>query len=361
MTTFNREKVDHLNQPMFFGEELNTARYDVMKYPRFDDFIQQQLGYFWRPEEVDISDDINDFKNKLTPQEQRVFILNLQYQTLLDSVQGRSPNLALLPIVSLPELETWIETWSFSETIHSRSYTYIIKNVFDNPSEVLDQVMEIPEITRRASMVTEAYDCLIDAAQDRQCAMYFKKLALFKAMISVYALEAIRFYVSFACTFSFADRGVMEGNGKIMKFIARDEFLHQGATHYILTRWLKGQDDPVMQEIVHDNMDWIEKILLETYKQEVEWAEFLFCEGSIRGLNLETIKGFLGWITNTRLNDLGIEGKLIDEAPDMNPIPWIDSYLESSKVQIAPQEAELSSYVGGAVDNNDVDIEDFEL
>lgn len=682
MSTFNKEKVDHLSQPMFFGEELNTARYDSMKYPKFDDLIQQQLGYFWRPEEVSVSEDIHDFKNKLTPVEKRVFILNLQYQTLLDSVQGRSPNLALLPIVSLPELETWIETWSFSEclaegtevlttdgwkdlgdtttedeclvynlendevffekpkrvveydmdtdlvrykstngkqfdqlvtpnhrmpvvhrdkrsdgtqkryfkeaweqdylshhlapvsgylkgskeitdherflialqadgslssrytgercgtipswfsfrkerkikrlimlcerlgytlteltvnkrdgqrrfkvdiptsvalsktfdwvdlgevssrwceqfleelsewdshkrefsftyssvvksntdkvqaiaslcgkharlavrednrsdsykdvyelnivdrqfkdgqsidkvyekykgkvrcletstgafmiryngvvsvtgnTIHSRSYTYIIKNVFDNPSKILDEIMEIPEITRRAGMVTDAYDDLIDKMYDKSVPLYDKKLALFKAMVSVYALEAIRFYVSFACTFSFANRGVMEGNGKIMTFIARDEFLHQGATHYILTRWLKGLDDPEMTAIVKEHNYLFKDILTETYKQECEWADFLFCEGSIRGLNLETTKGFLGWITNERYKDLGLEGVIVENAPKDNPIPWIDSYLKSASKQIAPQEAELSSYMGGAIDNSDVDLDDFEL
>jgi len=360
MSTFNKNVVDHLKQPMFFGEDLNTARYDVNKYPRFDSFTEQQLSYFWRPEEVDLSTDINDFKNKLTPVEQRIYILNLQYQTLLDSVQGRSPNLAFLPIVSLPELETWIETWSFSETIHSRSYTHIIRNVFDNPTEILNDIMLIPEITERGTMVTDAYDSLIDVIHDIDVDLEDKKLALFRCMVSVYALEAIRFYVSFACSFSFVEQGKMEGNGKVMKLIARDEFLHQGGVHYILTRWIKGLDDPQMAEIVQDNRRVFVDIFRETYEQECRWADFLFSEGKIPVLNAEILKQYLGYITNNRIKELGIDEVVVEDAPRYNPIPWIDAYLEASKTQVAPQEAEISSYMGGAIDVSDVDL-DFEL
>lgn len=680
--------VDHLKQPMFFGEELNTARYDVMKYPKIDKFTQQQLAYFWRPEEVDLSSDINDFKNKMNPVEKRLYILNLQYQTLLDSVQGRSPNLAFLPIVSLPELETWIETWSFSEclaegtevltstgwkdlsvtttedeclvynlendevffekpkrvveydvdtdmveykshvdtqyhqlvtpnhrmpvihrdvrkdgtqqryfkeallqdygphhlapvsgytskvgktltpldrlkiavqadgtvsdrytgarcgtipawfnltkqrkidrllelcsdagvvinelapdkhgpsrwfkvnfpvgeagseclksfdwvdlksvslsfcenfleelsmwdshrsapdrgftysttvrgnadtvqaiaslcgqsprrrvrednrkstykdlysisvikraykdgqsisrklvpykgkvrcletstgafviryngvvsvtgnTIHSRSYTHIIRNVFDNPSEILDNVMLIPEITERAGMVTEAYDNLIELNHDKTASSHDRGVALFKCMLSVYALEAIRFYVSFACSFSFVERGLMEGNGKVMTLIARDEFLHQGGAHFMLTRWLKGLDDPMMTEIAKDYKWLIGEVLLDTYNQECVWADFLFSEGNIKGLNAAVLKEYLGYLTNLRAGDL-VEGLvLVPDAPKQNPLSWIDAYLESSKRQVAPQEVELSSYMGGSIKVEELDLGEFEL
>ena len=359
MSTFNKNAVDHLKQPMFFGEELNTARYDVMKYPKFDDFTTQQLSYFWRPEEVSLSDDINDFKNKMNPTEQRIYILNLQYQTLLDSVQGRSPNLALLPIVSIPELETWIETWSFSETIHSRSYTHIIRNVFDNPTKVIDDIMLTPEITERAGMVTDAYDKLIALIHDKNASGYDKRVALFKCVLSVYALESIRFYVSFVCSFSFVERGLMEGNGKIMTLIARDENLHQGATHYILTRWIKGVDDPMMTEIAKDHRHLIKEVMMDTYYQECAWSDFLFSEGGIQGINSEVLKSYLGWLTNERTKDLG-EEVFIEDAPLQNPLPWVDSYLKASSRQVAPQEAEISSYMVGSIDVSDVDL-DFEL
>jgi len=346
---------------MFFGEELNTARYDVMKYPKIDKFTQQQLAYFWRPEEVDLSSDINDFKNKMNPVEKRLYILNLQYQTLLDSVQGRSPNLAFLPIVSLPELETWIETWAFSEAVHSRSYTHIIRNVFDNPSEILDNVMLIPEITERAGMVTEGYDNLIELNHDKTASSHDRGVALFKCMLSVYALEAIRFYVSFACSFSFVERGLMEGNGKVMTLIARDEFLHQGGVHFMLTRWLKGLDDPMMTGIAKDYKHLIGEVILDTYNQECVWADFLFSEGNIKGLNAAVLKEYLGYLTNLRAGDL-VEGLvLVPDAPKQNPLSWIDSYLESSKRQVAPQEVELSSYMGGSIKVEELDLGEFEL
>lgn len=359
MGTFNKEVVDHLKQPMFFGEELNTARYDTMKYPKFDQFTVQQFSYFWRPEEVSLSQDINDFKNKMNPVEKRLYVLNLQYQTLLDSVQGRSPNLALLPICSLPELETWIEVWAAFETIHSRSYTHILRNLFDNPSKILDDIMLIPEITKRGAMITDSYDKLIEIIHDNSASLYDKKVALFKCVLSVYALEAIRFYVSFACSFSFVERGLMEGNGKIMSLISRDEYLHQGATHYILTRWIKGLDDPMMTEIVKDHKHLVAEVMIDTYKQECEWADFLFSEGGIPMLNASVLKDYLGWLTNKRVGDLGYED-LLPDAPKNNPLPWIDSYLESSKRQVAPQETEISSYMVGAINVQDVDL-DFEL
>ena len=354
MTVFNRKDVDHTKEFMFFGEPCNTARYDKMRYPKIDSYTEQQLSQFWRPEEVSLATDINDFKNKLTATEQRVYVLNLQYQTLLDSVQGRSPNKVFLPIVSLPELETWIETWSFSETIHSRSYTYIIKNVFDDPTKILDDIMRIPEITSRAGMVTKAYEeleyLITQDAAGLPVDMREMKESLFKCMVSVFALEAIRFYVSFACSYSYVERGLMEGNGKIMTLINRDEYLHAGSTHFILTRWLKGLDDPEMTEIARNSSQLIEDVLLDTYKQEVEWIKFLFKDGSIPLLSEDVLIKYLQWLVNKGLSDLGRDS-VFDVAN--NPLPWMDNYTTSHNVQIAPQEAELGNYMEGVIDMND--------
>lgn len=349
MTVFNKKDVDHTKEPMFFGEPCNTARYDKMKYPKFDSITEQQLSFFWQPQEVALSTDINDFKNKLSATEKRIYILNLQYQTLLDSVQGRSPNRVLLPIVSLPELETWIETWSWSETIHSRSYTYLIKNVFDNPSEILDDIMRIPQITSRAGMVTKSYEVLEELIHDKTALMYDKKVALFRCIISIHALEAIRFYVSFACAYSYVERGLMEGNGKIMTLINRDEFLHSGGTHYILTRWLKGLDDPEMTEIAKEYEGDITSIILDTYRQECDWIDFLFSEGNIPLLNSEVLKSYLQYLCDSSLKSLGCSAVF---GVEKSPLPWLSSYTNSGSTQVAPQEVELSSYKLGSIDMN---------
>src|SRR5210317_1366513 len=200
-SVFNKSKdVSFLKQPMFFGEDLAVQRYDTMKYPIFDKLTQQQLGYFWRPEEVSLQKDRNDYAD-LRPEQKHIFTSNLKYQTLLDSVQGRGPCLSFLPYCSLPELEGCIITWDFMETIHSRSYTYIMKNVYADPSEVFDTILNDEEIVKRAISVTENYDRFSEIAQN-----YFVKgkgdikevkKQLYLAMVNVNILEGLRFYVSF--------------------------------------------------------------------------------------------------------------------------------------------------------------------
>ena len=223
-TTFNKKKVDAMLEPMFFGESVNVARYDQVKFPWVDKLTEKQLGFFWRPEEINLSEDAGQFAN-LPDNEKHIFLSNLKYQILLDSVQGRSPNLAFLPVVSLPELETWIETWSFSETIHSRSYTHIIRNIVTDPGIIFDSIMDNPEIMARATSVTKYYDRLIQLNNYKSLGQIVDQEqhedALFLCMVAVNVLEAIRFYVSFACSFAFAERKLMEGNAKVIKLIAR--------------------------------------------------------------------------------------------------------------------------------------------
>lgn len=368
-TTFNRKEFNAFEQPMFFGESVNVARYDQQKHKIFESLIEKQLSFFWRPEEVDLSKDRKDYVD-LPEHEKHIFISNLKYQTLLDSVQGRSPNIAFLPVVSLPELETWIETWSFSETVHSRSYTHIIRNIVTDPSVVFEDIVRNEEITQRAISVTKHYDDFISKSnyylklgegthrindETVEVSLYDLKKRLYRVMVSVNVLEAIRFYVSFACSFAFAERAKMEGNAKIIKLIARDEALHLTGTQHILQLMAQGKDDPEFAQVAEDCKQDVIDIFAEAAQQEKEWAEYLFKDGSMIGLNKDILCQYVEYITNQRISALGFEPLFENHS---NPLPWINTWLNSDNVQVAPQETEISSYLVGAIDS-EVDTEDF--
>jgi ribonucleoside-diphosphate reductase beta chain len=363
-STFCRAQNNALKEPMFFGQNVNVARYDQQKYPFFEKLIEKQLSFFWRPEEVDLSSDRSDYAD-LPANEQHIFISNLKYQTLLDSVQGRSPNVALLPLVSIPELETWIETWAFSETIHSRSYTHIIRNIVTDPSVVFDDIVTNDEIVKRAVSVTHYYDELIALTNhmyahqiDLEADAEFRKkikTALFLTIVSVNVLEAIRFYVSFACSFSFAERSLMEGNAKVIKLIARDEALHLSGTQNMITLMTEGKDDPEMAQIAKEQLQTTYDIFRQAAEQEKQWADYLFKDGSMIGLNASILKDYVEYITNVRLKAIKLEPIFESRS---NPLPWMNNWLVSDNVQVAPQESEISSYLVGQVDSK-VGKEDF--
>ncbi len=370
-STFTQKKNDPLKEPMFLGQPVNVARYDQQKYEIFEKLIEKQLSFFWRPEEVDVSSDRIDY-NKLPDHEKHIFISNLKYQTLLDSIQGRSPNVALLPLVSLPELETWIETWSFSETIHSRSYTHIIRNIVADPSTVFDDIVENEEIIKRAKDIAHYYDELIQATNDYHRFGEGKheingqsvvvdlnqlKKKLYLCLMSVNALEAIRFYVSFACSFAFAERELMEGNAKIIKLIARDEALHLTGTQHMLNLLRNGQDDFTFIQIAEECKQECFDLFKQAAEQEKEWAAYLFKDGSMIGLNKDILCQYVEYITNVRMQAVGLPQAY--PTSGSNPIPWINAWLSSDNVQVAPQEAEISSYLVGQIDN-EVSIDDFE-
>lgn len=369
-TTFNQENNNAMLEPMFFGNPVNVARYDQQKHPIFEKLIEKQISFFWRPEEVDVSKDRMDFQ-KLSDAEKHIFTSNLKYQTLLDSIQGRSPNIAFLPIISIPELETWVETWSFFETIHSRSYTHILRNLFSDPSAIFEDIVVNDEIKKRATDISKYYDDLIFAVQLWQTQgegeylingethvinMRELKKLLYLCMNSVNALEAIRFYVSFACTFAFAERELMEGNSKIIRLIARDENIHLTSTQHILNLWAKGKDDPEMAEIAAECHEEAKAIFLKAVEQEKEWARYLFKNGSMLGLNEEILCQYVEYIANHRMAAIGM-GQPFDIKS--NPLPWMNNYLSSDNVQVAPQETEISSYLVGQIDS-EVAAEDFE-
>lgn len=369
-STFSKTKNDALKEPMFFGQPVNVARYDQQKYEVFEKLIEKQISFFWRPEEIDISKDRRDFAN-LPEHEKHIFISNLKYQTLLDSIQGRSPNVALLPLVSIPELETWIETWSFFETIHSRSYTHIIRNIVNDPSVVFDDIVDNEHIIKRAQDIATYYDDLIEYSQyynlfgegthtidGKTITISLRELKkkLYLCLMCVNVLEAIRFYVSFACSFSFAERELMEGNAKIIKLIARDEALHLTSTQHMLNIMKSGADDPEMAEIAAELEDESYEIFRKAAEQEKEWAAYLFKDGSTIGLNKEILCQYVEYITNLRMLSVGL--KPCFENATANPIPWINAWLSSDAVQVAPQEVEISSYVIGQIDAK-VDVDDF--
>lgn len=360
-STFRLGANDATKEPMFLGLSVNVSRYDQQKYRLFEKLIEKQLSFFWRPEEVDISKDRIEFNNKLQPHERHIFLSNLRYQTLLDSVQGRSPNATLLPLASIPELETWIETWSFSETIHSRSYTHIIRGMVDNPAEIFDGIVSDEEIVSRAASVTEQYDALYQlicareylSEQEGRFDEIYGELAMekqvYRTLVAVNALEAIRFYVSFACTFSFGERGLLEGNTKIMRFITRDEALHCHSTEMMIKYMRVGKEGELWKAVADELEPFVYQTMKDVAEQEMRWAEHLFKDGSMIGLNAEILKQYVKYRTNVSLRRMGLKPIFEDALND--PLPWMNKWLLSDQVQVAPQEVEVGSYLVGQIDS----------
>ncbi len=362
MTVFNTEQVNTKKQPMFFGKPLGIQRYDSYKYPVFDKLTTQQLGYFWRPEEVSLQKDRGDYQ-LLRPEQKHIYTSNLKYQIMLDSIQGRGPGMAFIPYCSLPELEACMEVWGFMEMIHSRSYTYIIKNVYADPSEVFDKIVTDSRILERASSVTEAYDDFIgsahqyDNSNDWQHALeqvptalegkYELKRKLYRAVANVNILEGIRFYVSFACSFAFGELKLMEGSAKIISLIARDENQHLAITQNILNKWKAG-DDPEMKQIMKEEEEWTYKAFDRAVNEEKRWADYLFKDGSMIGLNDKLLQQYVEWIANRRLKAIGLRPQY-DIAASNNPLPWTQHWISSKGLQVAPQETEVESYVVGGI------------
>ena len=362
MTVFNDSPVDTKKQPMFFGSPLGVQRYDSYKYPVFEKLTNQMLGYFWRPEEVSLQKDRGDYQS-LRPEQKHIFTSNLKYQILLDSVQGRGPGMAFSPYCALPELEGAMNVWQFMEMIHSRSYTYIIKNVYPDPSEVFDTILNDEKILARAKSVTGAYDTFINYAQEygqstawtddmrdhpnSEWTMKDLKRHLYRAVANVNILEGIRFYVSFACSFAFGELKLMEGSAKIISLIARDENQHLVLTQQIMKKWQEG-DDPVMQEIIKEEEENVIQMFRDAVDEEKEWAEYLFKDGTMIGLNDKLLVKYVEWIANKRMRAIGL--KPIYDAPiKNNPLPWTEHWISSKGLQVAPQETEVESYVVGGI------------
>lgn len=330
---------DHL----FFGESGHgIARYDKVRYPVFSKMNENMQAFFWRPVEIDMSMEKKDF-NRMSEAEQFVFTSNLRRQIVLDSIQGRAPALAFLPLCTDPALENCILTWSFFESIHSESYTHIIRSIYPDPSVVFEGIPEVREIADCATSITEAYDRL-RASQNKE--------GLYMALMSANALEALRFYVSFACTFSFAERGLVEGSAKIVRLIARDENLHLALVRAILKALPK--DDPDFVEIAQDLAPQAKNIFLETAEQEREWARYLFSRGAVLGLSETILCRYVDYLLDRRMVSVGLKSQ---HAAMDHPLPWVEKWFRSASVQVAAQEAELSSYLSNNVVDDVADTE----
>ena len=362
MTVFNPETHDATKQPMFFGKPLGLQRYDNFRYPVFDKLTTQQLGYFWRPEEVSLQKDRGDYA-QLNAEQRHIYTSNLKYQIMLDSVQGRGPGMAFIPYCSLPELESAMTVWGFMEMIHSRSYTYIIKNVYPNPAEVFDTILDDANIMERATSVTSGYDEFVRSAQQygnsndwqhaleqvptAQANLYDLKTKLYRAVANVNILEGIRFYVSFACSFAFGELKLMEGSAKIISLIARDESQHLVLTQNILNKWREG-DDPEMKKIAKEQEPWFMEQFQNCVNQEKAWADYLFRDGSMIGLNDKLLSKYVEWVANRRMKAVGIK-PIYDVPQKNNPLPWTEHWLSSKGLQVAPQETEVESYIVGGI------------
>jgi ribonucleoside-diphosphate reductase beta chain len=362
MTVFNTDKVDTTKGQMFFGPPLGVQRYDKFKYPIFDKLTKNQLGFFWRPEEVSLQKDRADYL-VLNKAQKHIFTSNLKYQILLDSVQGRGPGMAFMPYCSLPELEGCMNIWQTMEMIHSRSYTHIIKNVYADPSEVFDTILEDDKILARAQSVTRAYDDFINDAHRYDTSNWWKpdwqgspttqyeknslKRKLYRAVANVYILEGIRFYVSFACSFAFGELKLLEGSAKIIGLIARDESQHMTVSQNILNKWKQG-DDPEMVTIAQEEEQNVYNMFKESVEEEKSWAEYLFKDGSIIGLNEKLLQNYVEWTANRRLKSIGLK-PIYDIPMSNNPLPWTQHWLSSKGMQVAPQETEVESYLIGSI------------
>lgn len=344
MSVFKLNKTPIKNRDMFYDNTVDIARYDDVKYHQFEKLTDKQVGFFWRPEEIDTLRDAKDFKD-LSPAEQHIFTSNLKRQILLDSVQGRAPVMAFLPICSLPEIETWLLTWSFFETIHSRSYSHIIRNVYPDPSKIFDEILTIKEIVNCADEISKYYDMLLKKPEDKR--------ALWLCLNAVNALEGIRFYVSFACSWAFAELKKMEGNAKIIKLIARDENVHLAGTTHMLK--LLVAEDKEFKKLKEECADEVLKIMESVVNQEKQWAEYLFKDGSMIGLNANVLKQYIEWIAAKRCTAIGIKHEF---KGGTNPLPWTQKWIGGGEVQVAPQETEISSYIVGGV-KKDVTVETF--
>ena len=359
MSVFDvKNRVDHTSVASFLDPSGGPTiqRYDTLKYKQFDQLTDKQLGFFWRPEEVDIYQDAKDFK-ALTEHEQHIFTSNLKRQILLDSVQGRAPAESFGSIVSLPELENWIITWTFSETIHSRSYTHIIRNIYPNPSKIFDEMMDIEEIVNCADAISGYYDQLIEKAgyynllgEGRHAIngdivvidRYELKKLLYLTLMSVNILEGVRFYVSFACSWAFAELKKMEGNAKIIKLIARDENLHLASTQMMLK--LLRKEDPDFEKIAQETEAECVQMFIDAVDQEKAWAEYLFKDGSMIGLNTELLSQYIEYIATRRMTNVKLNSPYNAKS---NPLPWTQKWISGAEVQVAPQETEITSYVQG--------------
>ena len=342
-------KTDYLNRKMFLDPEgpVTIQRFEEVKYKKIADFETTARGFFWVPEEISLSMDANDFKDA-SDAVKHIFTSNLLRQTALDSLQGRAPSQVFTPVVSLPELEALIYNWSFFETnIHSRSYSHIIRNIYNVPKDVFNTIHDIKEIVDMASSVGLYYDelhkvnCRKELGQDVNEKEHIK--AIYMALHASYALEAFRFMVSFATSLAMVENKIFIGNGNIISLILQDELLHKGWTAYLINQVVK--EDSRFAQVKSECEAEVYQLYMDVIKEEKDWADYLFKMGPVIGLNATVLKDFVDYTAIGALKEIGI--KYNNPAPKSTPIPWFTKHSDTSKKQSALQETESTNYVIG--------------
>jgi len=352
-------KTDYLSRKMFLDPAgpVTIQRFEEVKYKKIADFEATARGFFWQPEEISLSKDANDFK-EASDAVKHIFTSNLLRQTALDSLQGRGPSQIFTPVVSLPELEALVYNWTFYETnIHSKSYSHIIRNIYNVPKEVFNTIHDTQEIVAMASSVGKYYDYLHMINCRKELGEKFPEQehikAIYLALHASYALEAFRFMVSFATSLAMVENKIFIGNGNIISLILQDELLHKGWTAYIINQVVK--EDPRFSKAAQECQEEVIQIYKDVIAEEKAWAEYLFQKGPVIGLNANILKEFVDYTAAGALKDIGI--KYWAPAPKTTPIPWFNKHSDTHKKQTALQENESTNYVIGVMSDN-LDYED---
>lgn len=347
-------KTDYLNRKMFLDPAgpVTIQRFEEVKYKKIVDFEQTARGFFWVPEEISLTKDAGDFKDA-SDAVKHIFTSNLLRQTALDSLQGRGPSQIFTPVVSLPELEALVYNWTFFETnIHSRSYSHIIRNIYNVPKEVFNTIHDTKEIIDMASSVGKYYDTLHKLNSLKEVDNPVKEethiKAIWLALHASYALEAFRFMVSFATSLAMVENKIFIGNGNIISLILQDELLHKGWTAYLINQVVK--EDERFARVKAECEEEVYQIYMDVIREEKAWADYLFQKGPVIGLNANILKDFVDYTAVTSLKDIGI--KYLSLAPKTTPIPWFNKHSDTSKKQSALQETESTSYVIGVMSDS---------
>jgi ribonucleoside-diphosphate reductase beta chain len=344
-------KTDYLNRKMFLDPAgpVTIQRFEEVKYKKIADFEQTARGFFWQPEEISLSKDANDFKDA-SEAVKHIFTSNLLRQTALDSLQGRGPSQIFMPVVSLPELEALVYNWTFFETnIHSKSYSHIIRNIYNVPKDVFNTIHDTKEIVDMASSVGDYYEALHMVNCRKQMGETVTEKehirAIWMALHASYALEAFRFMVSFATSLAMVENKIFIGNGNIIQLILQDELLHKGWTAYLINQVVK--EDPRFAEAKQECEQEVYQLYMDVIREEKAWADYLFNKGPVIGLNANILKDFVDYTAVGALKDIGL--KYNNTAPKTTPIPWFNKHTDTSKKQTALQENESTNYVIGAM------------
>ena len=354
-----KKQTNYLKRKMFLDPEgpVTVQRFEEVKYPKIQKFEELARGFFWVPEEISLTKDKIDFK-EATEAVKHIFTSNLLRQTALDSIQGRAPSQIFSPVISIPELEALVSNWSFFETnIHSKSYSHIIRNIYSVPKEEFNKIHDTKEIVEMAANVGRYYDELHKLNSQKEIAEMLVSerdhiKAIWLALNASYALEALRFMVSFATSLAMVENKIFIGNGNIISLILQDEILHAEWTAFLINQVVK--DDQRFANIVDECRHEVYNMYMDVIKEEKLWADYLFNKGVVIGLNPQILKDFVDYTAFIRLKDIGI--KYVEEHPKTNPIPWFNKHININKKQTALQESESTNYVIGVMS----DLVDYE-